>query len=1137
MNDVMHRYPLHFFGPGLIVDARSQPLPLRSRKQLALLAYLATEYQLVHSRETLLTLFWPDETTSAAQNNLRVTLSRLRDLASKLTMADAPTAELLRTERNNVQMHPAWIESVDVNHFQRLIATTQQHNHPSRSQCTSCQATLQAAVQLYQGDFLTGFGLADCPAFEEWLFMQRERLHLLVVEAYTDLAIYAEASGDLAAARSFTQRQIEFDPLREPAYRQQMRILMKLGERNAALTTFERCRSLLRRELGLDPEAATLALHLQILNATATFGTVTTVPTQPGTTGVLAEPIRANGQAVSNLPHQLTPFIGREEELALLHTRLVDPAYRLLSIVGPGGIGKSRLAQQAATQQINHFADGVYFVALAQVPTAESMPAAIAETLGLAFAASQKPPAEQLFAMLSDKHLLLVLDNFEHLMDGVDFLVELLHRAPQVVLIVTSRERLNLQAEDLFELQGLPIPAGSAAADLQSGSQFAAIGLFVDRAQRLNKQFKLTADQLPHVVRICQLVEGFPLAIELAATWLRDLTCQEIVDELAAGLDRLETTQRDIDPQHRSLRAVFNSSWRLLSPGERRTLARLTCFRGGFSVEAARAISEASPLLLSTLRNKSLLRSAGSRRYDMHVLIHQFSAEALATDVQATAYAKQAHSQYFMALLAEQAIALDTRQARLASDRIQPDWENVVLAWQQATEQGALKLLHNALDGLVYFCDLHGLFLEAHTLLGSSLARLQILPVQEQDLQLNLPLYLHCRLLTALAYFAGRRGLESTLDLSQQALALAHQLKSQPEIISNLIIQAAMFELASDYPRATALAEEALQMAEAAQLDRHTGLCLDLLGNIALLAGNFVRAEEFFQRVLAIHEKTGRLEQRSRAAIGYLGLVATEQGRYEVALEYTQRYLASCEAMNDRHNTAHAQHYLAYLWLRLGHYERAIAFDTQSAACAGAMGDRDLRSFALHAKAWAHRHLGQLVEALRCATEAVELAHALDAPLTLAFALVHLAEVQMDLAEGEADWLQAAANFQQAATILRSIGKTVASYEAEIGLAELARRRGNLDEAYKQIAPILPHLPITAADGWDEPIRAYVVCVQILRATDAAAAPTLLDQGRQLLDCLAQNITDRDLRQHFLRAVPANRQLQVLLGSERTLNR
>lgn len=388
-------------------------------------------------------------------------------------------------------------------------------------------------------------------------------------------------------------------------------------------------------------------------------------------------------------------------------------------------------------------------------------------------------------------------------------------------------------------------------------------------------------------------------------------------------------------------------------------------------------------------------------------------------------------------------------------------------------------------------------------------------------------LHLHCRLLTALAQFAGRRHLPSTSALAQQALALAYQIESEPEVISNLLTQAGVFELAAAYAQGVALGEKALGIAQVARLDRHAGLCFDLLGNIAYLAGDFGRAQAHFQQVLLIHERIGRLEQRGRAAIGFLGLATAEQGRLDVALHYSQRYLASCEQMEDRHNLAHAQHYLAYIRLRLGYFEQAVALDGQSAAAAEAIGDRDLRSFALHSQSWAYRHLGQFPAALRSATEAVALARGLDAPLTLVFALTHLAEAQLETAQNEADWAQATANFQEAATIAHTIGKSIAAYEAEIGLAELYRRRGQIAAAHEQILSLLPQLPAVDAVGWDEPLRAYVVCTRILRAAHDPAAEQILDQGTHLLGCLAQNITDPTHRQNFLDSVPAHRALRA----------
>lgn len=1118
----MNTYPFHFFGPGLIIDVHGRRIAPRSRKQLALLAYLATEYSVAHSRETLLSLFWPDKATPTAMNNLRVTLSRLRALANKLALIDATQPALLITDRRNVQIAPVWIDYADTNRFNRLLESSRRHGHTRRSQCEHCQTLLRQAVQLYQGEFLEGFRLSGCVVFEEWLFMRRERLRLLMLDAYADLAVYAESSGDLVAARDAAQRQVELDPLRESAYRQQMRILAKLGERSAALTLFDRCRTVLREELGLDPEPETLTLHAQILKSET-----------PAGAGV------ANRQAISldspsmanmetspprhNLPPLLTPFFGREEEIEELLARLSNPAYRLLSIVGPGGIGKSRLAQQVAAQQLNSFGDGVYFVSLAQTPTVELIPLAIAEALQLSFGAGPNSQAEQLFEMIGGKQLLLVLDNFEHLIEGTDLLVALLQRAPEVVLIVTSRERLNLQAEDLFELHGLAVPASSMDA---GAIHSAAVRLFVDRAHRLDKRFKLTAEQLPHVVHICQLVEGFPLAIELAATWIRDLTCEEIVVELVEGLGRLETTSRDIDPQHRSLRAVFNASWRLLSTLERRTLAKLAVFSGGFTQDAARAVTGATPALLSALRNKSLLRRAGSRRYDMHALVHQFSAEALDGDASAAAHARRAHSQYFLTLLADQAVALDTRAAGAAGALIQPDWENVTIAWQQATAQMDLPLLQNALDGLLRFCDLRGLYPEAQTLLERAVARLETplaAPARGDEMQ---RVKLHCRLLAALIYVAECRSqFERTQELSQKALALATKLDSKAEFISIHLNQAKAFELVADYAQGIALAEKMLEMAQAEGLELQAGICMELIGYNAYRLGDYERSHEMYHRLLAFHERTGRLELPARLAISILGSMAIDQGRYETGLTYCQRFLASSQAADDRINSAQAYNYLARAWNHLGDFQQAVVLAEESIARLDALGDAWIKSLALLNKSFAHRQLGELPEALICVTEAVTLARTNGSPIALADALAQLAETQMALAESVYEWAEAAANFHDAATRLRVNDELIRAYEAEIGLAELAYRRGALSEALSQIAPITPHLPITNAGGWDEPIRAYVVCTRILQAAHDPTAEQILEQGRHLLDCLAQNITDYGHRQRFLNAVPAHQAL------------
>jgi predicted ATPase/DNA-binding XRE family transcriptional regulator len=294
-----------------------------------------------------------------------------------------------------------------------------------------------------------------------------------------------------------------------------------------------------------------------------------------------------------NLPTPTTALVGRAAELDELDRLLHNPDCRLLTLTGPGGIGKTRLAIEATARQAAGFADGAAFVALASVAAPDLIAPAIADALGFSFY-GQANPTGQLIDFLQEKALLLLLDNFEHLVDAADLLVELLQRAPQIKLIVTSRERLNLQGEWVIELQGLPLPR--AADGWKNGDQLAgfddsaAVALFLQTARRTYAGFTLAPADRAAVARICRLVDGMPLGIELAAAWVRVLPLNEIADEIARTLDFLAASARDLPARHRSLRAVFEHSWNLLTDAERIVMRRLSVFRGGFSRAAAAAV-------------------------------------------------------------------------------------------------------------------------------------------------------------------------------------------------------------------------------------------------------------------------------------------------------------------------------------------------------------------------------------------------------------------------------------------------------------------------------------------------------------------------------------------------------------------
>jgi predicted ATPase len=317
-----------------------------------------------------------------------------------------------------------------------------------------------------------------------------------------------------------------------------------------------------------------------------------------------------------SLPPQLTSFIGRADDLVEIATLLADPACRLMTLIGPGGIGKTRLAIQAAAEAQSHFKDGVCFVGLQPVSSTDFLVPALADALQLTFYGQESPRA-QLFHYVSPRNLLLVLDNFEHLLDGVALLIEILEAAPQIKLLVTSRETLNVREEWVREVAAMQVPRNEQDLDLDS---YDAAQLFFERARQARGDFKEDRER-SYVIRICQLVGGLPLAIELSAARVRTMSCAQIAEEIQRSMGFLSTALRNVPERHRDMYAVFEPSWNRLTCSQRGSFVRLSVFRGGFEREAAEQVAGASPQLLTALVDKSLLRVTPTGRFEMHELV------------------------------------------------------------------------------------------------------------------------------------------------------------------------------------------------------------------------------------------------------------------------------------------------------------------------------------------------------------------------------------------------------------------------------------------------------------------------------------------------------------------------------------
>ncbi len=409
-----------------------------------------------------------------------------------------------------------------------------------------------------------------------------------------------------------------------------------------------------------------------------------------------------------------TPFIGRTNELAEIARLLSDPACRLLTLAGPGGMGKTQLAQAAARQQILLHADGAFFVPLEAATTPEQMPAAIATALGLRLSAADGMAAE-ITRCLVGMDVLLVLDNFEHLLEGAEFVSHLLAAASGLKIIVTSREQLNLVEEWVFDLAGLEVPDDDAC---ESPAAFSAVELFTTSARRVQPRFSLE-DECASVVRICRLLEGMPLAIELAASWMRLMCADEIAAEIERGLDILETPARNMPAQHRQMRAVFDQSWSMLNAHEQAVFARLSVFAGGFRADAAEAVADATRRDLAQLLDKSWLRRAGDDgRFTIHELARQYGREHL-VQVELGA-ARERHARFYATFLDRQWPELMSSRYKQAYRAIEDELDNIRAAWRWSVEHADADTLHQGLRALWFFFDSGSRFREGELLFAAA---------------------------------------------------------------------------------------------------------------------------------------------------------------------------------------------------------------------------------------------------------------------------------------------------------------------------------------------------------------------------------------------------------------------------------
>jgi predicted ATPase/DNA-binding SARP family transcriptional activator len=820
---------------GVRALVQGQEVTFSNDKRHQLLAYLAYVTDWL-SRDKLADLFY-SATTEVARQNLRRLLQRVQELE---------WLENLEIERTRLR----WKVETDYTEFQKAIEAND----------------LDKALNVYAGSFLKGLESYEDNEFATWLELERERLHgewrTVVFKKSKDL----KARKHYESASSLLQKLLQQDEFDEEALLEYLETLYLAGQSHQALRAYQAFAERLKREMGLTPSSATQ----QFVEALENQKTI-----QPTLKTIIEEP-------KVSLPTPATSFVGRDLELAEIASLLTEKEVRLLTLLGPGGVGKTRIALQAASQLAKQYRDGVFFVALDALTSPNAIPLAVAETLQLNLQ-GQEDVVQQIIKAIKQKQLLLVLDNFEHLIEGATLVSDFIRSCPESDILVTSRERLNLVEEYVLSLEGLAFPKKDMSRE--KALSYDGVRLFVERAKRVFSSFILTDEALPPVLRICRLVQGFPLGIELAAAWVKLMPCQEIAEEIQKNLDFLESTSRNAVERHRSIRATFEYSWKLLSIREQETLRKLSVFRGGFTREAASFVANANISLLAALVDKSLLRVL-EHRYDFHPLLQHYAKEKLAEvpDEEVRTRAKQAH---FFTELAERAFMSHSSHQIALLNQIEKEHDNflAVLRWVQESAQLDIGL--RLLVGLEDFWESRGFVgegLEWHiNLLSHPKARGQSWLRAKALHSAGTLAYFYADYTAARAYFEEKIAI---LTSSHDEYELAKTFNNLAQVVSEQ----------GDNEAAKKHYEAALNILQSLNDWDKIAVVINNLGVVATEQGDYTAARDLYEESLRISRERDNKLSMTLALIN-LGLTAWRLDNYDNALSFLQEGLDISQAL------------------------------------------------------------------------------------------------------------------------------------------------------------------------------------------------------------------------------------------------
>jgi len=930
---------IHLFGH-LRLFVSDEPLKFSALpKTLPLWAYLLLNRNTPMPRDSVAFKLWPDVPEKEARANLR---RHLYELRRKLppTPKDRPW---LLTNSRQLQWNPEgdwWLDVADFEHFSGV-------------------GRLSEAVALYTGDLLPEL-------YENFLFFERERLRNLLFANLDQLIELHRGPDDYRQAMRYAQQLLTIDALREDTVRELMSLRFMQGSRARALADYQDFKERVEQELGVPPMPETEALYQTILKGVSLVGASKEGRRQEGQPQGYAPTERAP----NNLPAQLTPLLGRLEELAVLCEMIgsLDSGVRLLTLTGVGGTGKTRLCLEVGlrllAERVDSVADGIYFVPLAPISEPELVIATIAEKFGVK-EKGRRSLMEKLKEHLAELKMLLVLDNFEQVVTAAPQIADLLAAAPGLRVLVTSRCVLDVYGEHEFQLEPLPLPAllHTGSPPLEKLTTYAAVALFVERARAVKRNFVLTDENAPAVVEICRHLDGLPLAIELAAARSKFFSPQAMLKRLTnRRLAFLTSRLRNVPPRQRTLRATIDWSYNLLSPEEQALFARLAVFVGEFTLSAAEAVvgDEESFVFegITTLVDSSMVQPATPLEpfdepcFRLLLILREYALEQLATSGFLTPLQKR-HAQYYLRLTEEAETKWRSPEENAWLNRLEAEHDNLRAALKCSLAGADVEIGLKLTAGLQGFWHTRGYWTEALHWFKESLQKSSgHTPRRAKFLQLT----------GITLSYQGK--LNQAIPFLEQSVEDFHQLGKTEGVAKGLYQLGRIAVKQNEYQQANKLLEESLALYQKVDEPHGMSYVLDYLGTVAVSLGHYERATALYEQTLALARS--RYDKPNISfTLNSLGELARLRGEYEQAARFYHESLTLARQLKYKVQIAMRLHNLGHVALHRGKQEQARELFSESLTISQQLADQELIIMCLAGLGGVATSEGRLRQAVR----------------------------------------------------------------------------------------------------------------------------------------------------------------------------